>query len=130
VRECALQCHPATTSAASARFCRAKDRRATPLPERRVTPACTPEHGYDVADPVLGRAVARGLNLRTQRLGLRHGRKLTGALALKLSKLGVRAGMDAFTGPEPAAFATRVEAWGYGALLIPEAMGRIGLAAR
>src|SRR5882724_7535221 len=44
--------------------------------------------------------------------------------SMKLSKLGVWAGMDAFTAPEAAAFAKRVEAWGYGALWIPEAMGR------
>ena len=43
---------------------------------------------------------------------------------MKLSKLGVWAGMDAFTAPEAASFAKRVEAWGYGALWIPEAMGR------
>src|SRR6266478_9246508 len=43
---------------------------------------------------------------------------------MKLSKLGVWAGMDAFTAPEAAAFAKRVEAWGYGALWIPEAVGR------
>jgi CheY-like chemotaxis protein len=29
------------------RFCRAKDRRTTPRPERRATPACTPAHGYE-----------------------------------------------------------------------------------
>jgi probable F420-dependent oxidoreductase len=43
---------------------------------------------------------------------------------MKLAKLGVWAGMDAFTAQEAAAFAKRVEAWGYGALWIPEAMGR------
>jgi len=43
---------------------------------------------------------------------------------MKLSKLGVWAGMDAFTAAEAAAFAQRVEAWGYGALWFPEAMGR------
>jgi len=43
---------------------------------------------------------------------------------MKLSKLGVWAGMDAFTAAEAAAFARRVEAWGYGALWIPEAIGR------
>jgi probable F420-dependent oxidoreductase len=43
---------------------------------------------------------------------------------MKLSKLGVWAAMDAFTAPEAAAFAKRVEAWGYGALWFPEAMGR------
>jgi probable F420-dependent oxidoreductase len=46
---------------------------------------------------------------------------------MKLSKHGVWAGMDAFTAPEAAAFAKRVEAWGYGALWIPEAMGRNSL---
>jgi len=43
---------------------------------------------------------------------------------MRLSKLGIWAAMDAFTAPEAAAFARRVEAWGYGALWIPEAMGR------
>ena len=43
---------------------------------------------------------------------------------MKLSRLGVWAAMDAFTAPEAAAFAKRVEAWGYGALWFPEAMGR------
>lgn len=43
---------------------------------------------------------------------------------MKLSKLGVWAGMDGFTAEEAAAFAKRVEAWGYGALWIPEATGR------
>src|SRR5229473_2521862 len=57
-------------------------------------------------------------------LTLSGGRKFRGALAMKLSKHGVWAGMDAFTAPEAAAFAKRVEAWGYGALWIPEAMGR------
>jgi probable F420-dependent oxidoreductase len=46
---------------------------------------------------------------------------------MKLSKLGVWASMDAFTAPEAAAFAKRVEAWGYGALWIPESTGRNSL---
>jgi len=46
---------------------------------------------------------------------------------MKLSKLGVWASMDAFTAREAAAFAQRVEGWGYGALWIPEAMGRNSL---
>jgi alkanesulfonate monooxygenase SsuD/methylene tetrahydromethanopterin reductase-like flavin-dependent oxidoreductase (luciferase family) len=46
---------------------------------------------------------------------------------MKLSKHGVWAGMDAFTAPEAAGFAKRVEAWGYGVLWIPEAMGRNSL---
>jgi Luciferase-like monooxygenase len=46
---------------------------------------------------------------------------------MELSKLGVWAGMDAFTAPEAAAFAKRVEGWGYDALWFPEAMGRNSL---
>jgi probable F420-dependent oxidoreductase len=46
---------------------------------------------------------------------------------MKLTKLGVWASMDAFTAPEAAAFAKRVEAWGYGALWIPESTGRNSL---
>src|SRR5258708_14011806 len=60
-------------------------------------------------------------------LTLGEGRESKGALAMKLSKLGVWAGMDAFTATEAAAFAQRVEGWGYGALWIPEAMGRNSL---
>jgi probable F420-dependent oxidoreductase len=60
-------------------------------------------------------------------LTLGAGRDSKGALAMKLSKLGVWAGMDAFTATEAAAFAQRVEGWGYGALWIPEAMGRNSL---
>jgi probable F420-dependent oxidoreductase len=43
---------------------------------------------------------------------------------MKLKNLGVWAGIDAFSAPQAAAFAKRVEAWGYGALWIPEAVGR------
>jgi probable F420-dependent oxidoreductase len=43
---------------------------------------------------------------------------------LKLKKLGVWAAIDRFPATEAAAFARRVEAWGYGALWIPEAVGR------
>ena len=43
---------------------------------------------------------------------------------MELSKLGVWAGMDGFTAPEAAAFARRVEEWGYGVLWFPEATGR------
>lgn len=39
-------------------------------------------------------------------------------------KLGVWTFMDNMTGPEAAAFARRVENWGYGTLWIPEAVGR------
>jgi probable F420-dependent oxidoreductase len=44
--------------------------------------------------------------------------------AMKLNRLGVWAGTDGFAATEAAAFARRVEAWGYGALWIPEAVGR------
>jgi probable F420-dependent oxidoreductase len=43
---------------------------------------------------------------------------------MSLNKLGVWAAMDPFSSPQAAAFAKRVEQWGYGALWIPEAMGR------
>jgi probable F420-dependent oxidoreductase len=44
--------------------------------------------------------------------------------AMKLGKLGVWAAMDALTAAEGAAFAKRVEAWGYAALWLPESRGR------
>ena len=43
---------------------------------------------------------------------------------MQLGKLGVWTWLDAFSADEAAAFATRVENWGYGALWIPEAVGR------
>ncbi len=43
---------------------------------------------------------------------------------MKLGKLGVWAAMDALTAAEGAAFAKRVEAWGYAALWLPESRGR------
>jgi probable F420-dependent oxidoreductase len=43
---------------------------------------------------------------------------------MNLQNLGVWAGTDVFPAAEAAAFAKRVEAWGYGALWIPEAVGR------
>jgi probable F420-dependent oxidoreductase len=43
---------------------------------------------------------------------------------MHLSKLGVWAGIDVFSATDAAAFAKRVEAWGYGALWIPEGIGR------
>jgi probable F420-dependent oxidoreductase len=43
---------------------------------------------------------------------------------MKLEKLGVWAGTDALSAADAATFAKRVEAWGYGALWIPEAVGR------
>src|SRR6202049_509586 len=43
---------------------------------------------------------------------------------MKLKKLGVWAGIDRFRAADAAAFAKRVEAWGYGALWTPEAVGR------
>jgi probable F420-dependent oxidoreductase len=43
---------------------------------------------------------------------------------MQINKLGVWAGIDHFTASKAADFARRVEAWGYGALWIPEGMGR------
>ncbi len=43
---------------------------------------------------------------------------------MKLEKLGVWAWTDGLSAQQAAAFAQRVEAWGYGALWIPEALGR------
>ncbi len=43
---------------------------------------------------------------------------------MKLENLGVWAGTDGLSAADAAAFAKRVEAWGYGALWIPEAVGR------
>jgi len=43
---------------------------------------------------------------------------------MKLENLGVWAGIDALSADNTATFAKRVEAWGYGALWIPEAVGR------
>jgi probable F420-dependent oxidoreductase len=44
--------------------------------------------------------------------------------AMKLENLGVWAGTDALSAADAATFSKRVEAWGYGALWIPEAVGR------
>src|SRR4051812_18439823 len=46
---------------------------------------------------------------------------------MKLSKLGVWVSMDGMTATAAAAFANRVEEWGYGALWIPESRGRNAL---
>src|SRR5258705_12913970 len=47
---------------------------------------------------------------------------------MNLKRLGVFcAGMDHFRALEAAAFAKRIEAWGYGALWFPEAVGRESL---
>jgi probable F420-dependent oxidoreductase len=43
---------------------------------------------------------------------------------MQLGKLGVWTWLDAFSTEEAAAFAARVETWGYGALWVPEAVGR------
>jgi alkanesulfonate monooxygenase SsuD/methylene tetrahydromethanopterin reductase-like flavin-dependent oxidoreductase (luciferase family) len=43
---------------------------------------------------------------------------------MRLTNLGVWAGIDELASPRAAAFASQVEAWGYGALWIPEALGR------
>jgi probable F420-dependent oxidoreductase len=47
---------------------------------------------------------------------------------MKLGKLGVWAAMDVLTAAEGAAFAKRVEGWGYAALWLPESRGRNVLA--
>ena len=46
---------------------------------------------------------------------------------MKLGKLGAWAGLDTMTAPQAAAFAKRVESWGYDALWLPEGMGRNAL---
>jgi probable F420-dependent oxidoreductase len=43
---------------------------------------------------------------------------------MQLGRLGVWSWLDAFPAAEAAAFARRVEAWGYSALWVPEAVGR------
>jgi probable F420-dependent oxidoreductase len=43
---------------------------------------------------------------------------------MQITKLGVWAALDTLSAPNAAAFARRAEAWGYGALWIPEAVGR------
>jgi probable F420-dependent oxidoreductase len=43
---------------------------------------------------------------------------------MSLAKLGVWSNIDGFTAGEALAFAQRVESWGYGALWIPEGLGR------
>jgi probable F420-dependent oxidoreductase len=47
---------------------------------------------------------------------------------MELGKLGVWTGMDAMTAAQAAAFAKRVEGWGYAALWLPESRGRNALA--
>jgi probable F420-dependent oxidoreductase len=43
---------------------------------------------------------------------------------MDIGRIGCWTWLDGFSGPEAAAFAQRLEAWGYGALWIPEAVGR------
>ena len=43
---------------------------------------------------------------------------------MKLGKRAVWAGLDGYTAKEAAAFARRIEEWGYGTLWIPEGLGR------
>src|ERR1700724_3386223 len=45
-------------------------------------------------------------------------------MAMQLGKLGVWASMDVMTAAEGAAFAKRIEGWGYAALWLPESRGR------
>src|ERR1700730_1742345 len=49
-------------------------------------------------------------------------------MAMQLGKLGVWAPMDVMTAAEGAAFAQRVEGWGYAAVWLPESRGRNVLA--
>src|SRR5205823_13409348 len=51
-----------------------------------------------------------------------------GEPAMELGKLGVWISMDSMTATAAAAFARRVEEWGYAALWIPESRGRNALA--
>jgi hypothetical protein len=46
---------------------------------------------------------------------------------MELGKLGVWVSMDSMTAAAAAAFARRVEEWGYAALWIPESRGRNAL---
>src|SRR5437588_7248372 len=50
-----------------------------------------------------------------------------GEAAMELGKLGVWISMDSMTAAAAAAFAKRVEKWGYAALWIPESRGRNAL---
>ena len=43
---------------------------------------------------------------------------------MEIGRLGVWTFTDGLSAPEAAEFASRVEEWGYGALWIPEAVGR------
>ena len=45
-------------------------------------------------------------------------------MSTEIGRLGVWTWLDAFAAPEAAAFAQRIESWGYSALWIPEAVGR------
>ena len=45
-------------------------------------------------------------------------------MSTEIGRLGVWSWLDAFSAPEAASFARQVEAWGYSALWIPEAVGR------
>jgi probable F420-dependent oxidoreductase len=45
-------------------------------------------------------------------------------MAVQLGRVGVWAWLDALSAADAAAFAARVEGWGYGALWMPEAVGR------
>jgi len=45
-------------------------------------------------------------------------------MTTEIGRLGVWASLDGLSAPDAAAFAQRIEAWGYSALWIPEAVGR------
>src|SRR4029077_16145016 len=55
------------------------------------------------------------------------GAPVTEQSTMELGKLGVWVGMDGMSAAQAAAFAKRVEEWGYGALWIPESRGRNAL---
>jgi probable F420-dependent oxidoreductase len=71
------------------------------------------------------RAVPQGWTQPARRFTL--ARSSAGEAAMELGKLGVWISMDSMTAAAAAAFAKRVEAWGYAALWIPESRGRNAL---
>jgi probable F420-dependent oxidoreductase len=70
-------------------------------------------------------AAAQGWTQPVRRFTLAQ--SFAGEAAMELGKLGVWMSMDSMTAAAAAAFAKRVEAWGYAALWIPESRGRNAL---
>jgi probable F420-dependent oxidoreductase len=70
-------------------------------------------------------AAAQGWTQPVRRFTLAQ--SFAGEAAVELGKLGVWMSMDSMTAAAAAAFAKRVEAWGYAALWIPESRGRNAL---